>query len=211
MKRGYSLDFLKIIATAIIFMHHYEQFFYVADKAFFYAKYFYWGRMVELFFIISGFLILGYQEKIQKGLSFKEFYLKRAYRLLPITALASIVYEILIVLFKKHTGTLFMGTDLNLSGALFDAIGIQAGWAFANPMVNNPTWYISVLLLCYVVFWTVNRIARISNVNVCCIYIIVLFVGFGIKGFSINLPFLNEYSARGYCSFFCLCTAFQLS
>ena len=89
-QRDGALDFLKIVATAIIIMHHYTQVMhhytqdvYVSGKGFFFHGTFYWGRMVELFFIISGYLMYQYEEKIRSGETFLSFYAKRALRLLP--------------------------------------------------------------------------------------------------------------------------------
>jgi peptidoglycan/LPS O-acetylase OafA/YrhL len=201
-QRDHSLDFLKIAATLLIIMHHYQELIYASGKGFFYGGHFYWGRMVELFFILSGYMMYRYQDRIRQGYPFKLFYLKRAFRLLPMTALAAVVYEILAVLYKKHTGSLFMDTDLNLSGTLFDALGIQAGWASINPKVNNPTWYISVLMLCYLIFYLINKLAISRKTNVCYFYIAMVFIGIGILSYDIKLPFLNFHAARGYYSFF---------
>ena len=201
-KRDYSLDVLKIFATIFIVLHHYQQLVYPSGSGFFYGGHFYWGRMVELFFEISGFLMLRYQKKIQDGLSFKTFYVRRALRLLPLTAIAAVVYEILIVFFKWRTGTLFMGTALYLGGMLLDAFGIQAGWSVPNPMVNNPTWYISVLMLCYLVFYGLNKLSVQKKRNVCYLYLIPIALGAGVISYNISLPFLNLDAARGYCGFF---------
>jgi len=76
-KRNYGLDFLKIVATILIVFHHYQQVLNVefAGINFFGGK-FYFGYLVELFFLISGFLMFKYIERIKQGLTFKEFFFK---------------------------------------------------------------------------------------------------------------------------------------
>ncbi len=201
-KRDGALDFLKIVATAIIVLHHYTQDVYVSGKGFFNHGVFYWGRMVELFFIISGYLMCKYESKIREGGAFLPFYAKRALRLLPMVALAAIVFEIEILIYKYTTGQLFFKHDLNLSGMLFDMLGVQDGWASRNPMVNNPTWYVSVLMLCYVWFYAMNRLSLKWKMNVCWLYLAMVFIGIGVLSYGMRLPFLNNHAARGYYAFF---------
>ena len=202
IQRDGALDFLKVVATAIIILHHYTQVVYVSGKGFFFGGAFYWGRMVELFFIISGYLMYKYEDIIRGGGAFLSFYVKRALRLLPMVALAAIVYEIEILLYKYVTGTLYHKQVLKLSGMLFDMLGIQDGWASHNPMVNNPTWYVSVLLLCYIWFYVMNQLSAKWNINICWLYLFMIFIGIGILSYNIRLPFLNTSAARGYYAFF---------
>ncbi len=64
-KRVYSLDALKVIAATLLVFHHYEaatetQFKYIN----FYSGSFYFGWLVELFFLLSGFFTYQYIKKI---------------------------------------------------------------------------------------------------------------------------------------------------
>lgn len=78
-QREYSLDFIKILATVFIVFHYYQQVIGVYfDKGInFYNGKFYFGYMVELFFVLSGYFMYSYIEKIQKGVTFRKFFLKR--------------------------------------------------------------------------------------------------------------------------------------
>ena len=54
-KRDYSLDLLRIFATTIIIFHHYQQGSGAVYKYInFWGGGFYFGYLVELFFILSG-------------------------------------------------------------------------------------------------------------------------------------------------------------
>lgn len=200
-ERNIILDILKIITTFIIVWHHYQQILEIKFKSlnFFYGK-FYFGWLVELFFVISGFLMYGYIEKIKRGLTFKEFYLKRVLRLVPLIAIVAIIYEIIIYLYSKVFGILFINQKLDFFGTFISMLGIQEGWVFINPMINNPMWYVSVLLLCYLIFYFITY--KYENLNIIYLYIVMVLIGVGIRSYGIKLPFFNMQSARGYYSFF---------
>ena len=69
-KRNYSLDFFKIIATILIVFHHYQQILSIEfGEINFYGGKFYFGYLVEFFFLISGFLMFNYIERIKEGLT----------------------------------------------------------------------------------------------------------------------------------------------
>ena len=57
-QRSGGLDFIKVLATIGIFFHHYQQVFNVTftNHINFFHGLIYWGYLVELFFIISGFV-----------------------------------------------------------------------------------------------------------------------------------------------------------
>ena len=202
-QRDHAIDFLKILGTILVVLHHYTQVCYLSGQGVFFGGTIYFGRCVELFFLIAGYVMYRYQLSIQDHeISLKKFCGKRALRLLPLVAISAIVYEILIMVYRKLTGTLYMGHDLDLSGTLFTSLGIQTGWATKNPTINNPTWFIAVLLLCYLIFYLVNYISGKRKINVNFLYLGMVFLGMGIVSFKINLPFLNNSAGRGYYSFF---------
>lgn len=203
-QRQYSLDVLKIVGTILIVFHHYQQTtetFFVNGLNFFGGR-FYFGYIVELFFLLSGFFIFRYEKKIKNGLTFPKFYFRRACRLLPLVAISGIAYEVLVFFYQKLYHQTWCGVSLTVWGTIIDALGIQLGWALPNPYVNNPTWYISILMLCYVIFYFLNYICRRLEIPSCYLYIFMIFLGMGICTYGYNMPFLNWEAARGYYSFF---------
>jgi len=201
--RNNSLDFLKIIATILIVFHHYQQALNVEfTQINFFGGKFYFGYLVELFFLISGFLMFNYIEKIKQGLTFKEFFKKRIIRLIPLIALAAISYEVLLYIYPKVFGDYFYNIKPNFWGLIISILGVQAGWSFENPMVNNPMWYVSVLVLCYILFYISTKISILKGYNCIYFYIILVFLGLSIQKNGTDLAFFNYYTARGYYSFF---------
>lgn len=203
-QRNYSLDVLRVIATVLIVFHHYQQ----ATGAFFegYLNFFngrfYFGYIVEFFFLLSGFFMVNYRNWIENGGAFKGFLKKRVTRLLPLVLVSGITYEFFLYWYQRICQQDWFGIKINIWGVIIDAIGVQDGWAFANPCVNNPTWYISVLILCYVIFYFLTYIANRLRINSDYLYIFMIFLGCGIQAWNINLPFLNGSTARGFFAFF---------
>lgn len=201
--RSYSLDFLKIIATILIVFHHYQQILNIEFKGInFYGGKFYFGYLVEFFFLVSGFLMFNYIEKIKVGLTFKDFFIRRIIRLMPLIIIAAISYEILLYIYPKVFGDYFYNLKPDFWGLIISMLGIQAGWTFENPMINNPMWYISVLLLCYIIFYILTKISITKKYNHIYFYIAIVFLGLSIQKNGTDLAFFNSYTARGYYAFF---------
>ena len=68
--------------------------------------------------------------------------------------------------------------------------------------INNPLWYVSVLMLCYIVFYCLLQISEKNGIKEIYLFILVCSLGIGIHDYEISLPFLNESSGRGYAAFF---------
>lgn len=203
-ERNYSLDFIKIVATVGIICAHFQQL--TGARYDFGINYldgrFFFGYLVEVFFFISGFVMCGYIGKIQNGLSFKEFYLKRYSRLFPVMVSSIIVYEVLDIIFRLQTGAYFAGGKVTLWGALVSILGFQCGWVTPNVAINNPLWYVSVLLLCYVVFYLTVWLSSRLKTSVVYLHIAMIFLGRAVMNYHLEAPFLNSSAARGYIAFF---------
>lgn len=102
-QRNYSLDVLRIIATILIVFHHYQQStgaFFEGHLNFYNGK-FYFGYIVELFFLLSGFFMVNYRKRIEDGLAFKNFFLRRITRLLPLVFISGIAYEFFLYWYQR--------------------------------------------------------------------------------------------------------------
>ena len=66
--RLHGLDFVKVIATILIVLHHYWQVHnvYIDNGINFFNGKFYFGHLGELFFVLSGFFIFLFDLFIQK-------------------------------------------------------------------------------------------------------------------------------------------------
>jgi len=198
-KRIYSLDVLRIIAAAMIVMHHYQQ----ITNSYFGGRYNFraFSVVVEFFFFLSG--LVAYKYAKGEPLGFWPYIKKKALRLLPLVAITSVAYEVLLVIYNNVCKTEWLlGNDISLWGLLLNCLGMQCGWFFQNPGVNNPAWYVSVLLLCYVIYWLLDTWSRKKQIPGNILYLVMVILGVVIWVLDWNLPFLNVYAARGYYSFF---------
>ncbi len=203
-RRYYSFDFLKIIATVFIVFHHFQQLFresYIGNRVFFGGG-FYFGWLVEFFFILSGLFMYSYVEQINNGLSLKRFYFRRASRLVPLLMITAIAYEGCLLLFHALFKEYWSGYSVNVWGTVLSGLGLGRGGSFTKWSVNSPTWYVSVLIICYVVFYVLTYLAKRLKIHPEYLYIFMILLGCGINTFEISLPFLNDGSARGYYAFF---------
>ena len=187
----------------MIVFHHYQQILNIEFESInFYGGKFYFGYLVEFFFLVSGFLMFNYIEKIKVGLAFKDFFIRRIIRLMPLIIIAAISYEILLYIYPKVFGDYFYNLKPDFWGLIISMLGIQAGWTFENPMINNPMWYISVLILCYIIFYIITKISVLKNYKCVYFYILLIFLGLSIQKNGTDLAFFNSYTARGYYAFF---------
>jgi hypothetical protein len=98
-----SLNGLRAISIIMVVIHHYI----LNYNQYFHQLIFIGPLGVDVFFVISGFLIttLCIKEKIATGtLSLKNFYIRRALRILPVAYLYIIVILILNYVFKLQVG-----------------------------------------------------------------------------------------------------------
>lgn len=203
--RSYSLDFLKILATIAIVFHHFQQTTGAVyeNSINFYGSWFYWGYIVELFFILSGYFLYKYIDVIlNNDISLSSWCIRRGKRLLPMVAVSAIVYELILIAYKSVHNTDWFGIIPTIWGTIITALGIQEGWAFPNPYVNYPVWYISVLLVCYLLFYLLTTLAKKLKCSPFYFYIAIIILGCGTQTYGLSYPLLNSQIARGYYSFF---------
>ena len=202
--RLHGLDFVKVIATILIVLHHYWQVHnvYIDNGINFFNGKFYFGYLVELFFVLSGFFMLSDVEKIKHGTGFRKFFIKKYMRFQPLMLITVITFSGLAAAFEGLYQAPWSGTTIYLWGIISSAIGIQGGWALPNPCINNPIWYISVLLLCEIILYVFVGISKKHQIPLEVFYTVMIFLGMGIMEYNINLPFMNVMTCRGFYAFF---------
>jgi len=205
MKREYSLDVVKTMATVFIIFHHYQQLsgVYYNRGINFYNGNFYWGFLVELFFLLSGFFTWHYVERIEVVSSFLSFFRKKYMRfflMLLLPAIVTIIVEY--IYYVKICEQPFYYT---LWGMFIGFLGLTR-WFGCGVTLNNPMWYISVLLLCYTVFFLTTWIARKINSSPYYLYLVIVIFGYIMKNLceleGYCWPLFSAAIGRGYVCFF---------
>lgn len=147
-----ALDSLRGLAAVAVVFHHIPA---VAgiSAAGFDANF---GRMVDLFFVLSGFVIAAsYAEKLSSGFSFSRFIWLRWGRVWPLHAAMLVVFALSMLALgvlrpELRTHGLMAGrndpADLPIAFLLLQGIVPSLG-----PTWNHPSWSVSVEMLLYIV------------------------------------------------------------
>ena len=200
VKRNNALDAVKVMATTLILFHHHQQ---VAGgtwpgfAVFFGNEFFYWGMMVELFFVISGFF--AYRTLADADLPFGAYLGKKCSRLLPVAAVSTSVYCVLTYVHYLLKGKPWVFKDLpDVFGLIVSCLGLQKGFGFDGARLNNPTWFISVLLMCYICFYLIAYLAKKHHWKLEWILLMVIVITQNLLQKDCIAPFFRLDSLRGY-------------
>ncbi len=202
IKRIYTLDFVKFIAACCIVCHHYQQLFYVKFSVFnFYEGNFGFHYLVELFFIISGFVVAK-SNSYSVGKS-KEYFLHVIYRIYPMAMIATTVTALLEYGYFKIYNEFFWDLEPSL-WRLFNSLLLtfSGGPVDVGLGIINPLWFICVLLFCHVLYCFTTYISTKNKYEVLYLQIICIFIGESMLHYGINLPFYNDTMGRGVSAFF---------
>ncbi len=201
-KKYYPLDFLKFIGAFLILLHHYEGNTELVLLSVF-GKNFYWGLIVEFFFLVSGFLAANSIEKARNQ-SFVDFISNKIGRLYPMAIITVIFYAVGEWIYFNITGIWYRDVYVGIWNLLASICLIFKGGAIGNIELgaNNPVWYLCVLLICYLVYFGLIKLAKKWEISPMYFFAGMILVGLSVLTYSINFPFLNGAVARGYMAFF---------
>lgn len=203
-ERIYSLDALKFFAAIFIVFHHFQQDMRIRFVGInFFGEGTYFGYLVELFFIISGYLVAKGCKYMKKA-TFKEFFVKKCVRIYPMAFLATGTYCVLSWLYYGLVGNWFDEVEIDIWNAIASLMLISHGSFVRNITIaaNNPIWYLCVLLICYVILWTLSKFSERSGLAIEYLCVAMVLLGVGVRIVGVDWPFFNYYTARGYMSFF---------
>jgi len=198
-KRNYALDAIKVLATIALLFHHHQQIsgaFYSNHPNFWGGENFGWARMVELFFMISGFFAYRALKDCEEP--FTAFISKKASRLLPTAAVSTGVYCVLTYLHYLFRGKPWFFKNLpNFFGLIVSCLGLQTGFGFDGARLNNPTWFISVLMLCSAVFYLLAWLSKKHGWNLMWVMVFVVIACQNLEYTYTGLPVFAGDPLRG--------------
>lgn len=204
-----SFDGIKgICACVIAFVWHYQHF---APEVYPFSsvlKLFYDCGLyaVEIFFVLSGFgMMIGYGEKIGNGkVTFAQYILKRIRKIYPLMIITTVVVAVLQYFYLQKAGCIFQYPTENYNVFYFvlNLLGLQNGIINMNFSFNAPTWFISVLMVCYVVFYGVVKLCRSSRGLLSAVSAAVIAAGLVPVYLNLTLPVINFHIGRGLAAFF---------
>lgn len=201
-KKFPGLNLIKFIAAVGIVCHHYFLVTGWKRLEFFESG----GILVELFFMISGFLMMNSYQAVKES-CFKYFFLKKLSRFYPLTAIT-----ILVMATTEWVHFLLYNTWITVSADFWNVLtslflGPWGGLSNSTELrINNPTWYLSVLCCCYVIFFIIVKIADKINKSVVYGFLAMTALGCNMMYFSNTyVPYYNPTIGRGYAAFFAGC------
>lgn len=164
----------------------------------------------NLFFLLSGYLIhQSYYKRIaDKKISFKNFILPKIKKIYPMVIVTAIITFILQNIGFLLYGEYFLHADggeirNSVFSLLLSFLGMQSGYLSDNDAmsVNGPAWFVSILFLCYGIYFFVTSMLKRKWLQEVAYFFIVILGGFLIID-APGIPFLYVVNGRGYLSFF---------
>ena len=210
-----GIDLVKVIATILILLHHYQQIFefWQEGKLNFFNGNFNFSLMVDVFFIVSGFLMQNSNARGQ--LTFGKFFKRKYFRFFPICFLATSFCTVMqwayLLTFHHFFLDNLPGNPIGIWNYIVGISLFHTGWGINIGLPpDSPTWYISVLLICYIVFWMANDIEMKAKFSANVIYVFMIILGINIRTKGWNFALLNNNTARGYICFFIGAILYQI-
>lgn len=198
-----------IAAVSIAIFTHY--FLFIPERNYpFYNQLTHWfwnyaSYFVDLFFVISGFImVLVYRNKIKNGqIGFVPFIKKRLIRFYPLMVFALFVVLILQFIHLRIAGVFFAYKDIYDNSVLSFVLNLLClqGTTLVASSFNAPSWYLSIVLIMYILFYIVTYGAGRHNMeNAAYMGMLLLGIVIAVKNYETVL--LN---CRGLVGFFAGC------
>lgn len=208
------IDGLKGISALIIaFAWHYQHFLNFKPELYPLLKYIpfsalHGGWLVELFFILSGLgMSIGYKDKIiNNQITFPAYIRRRILKVYPLFILTTFIVVVLELLIKYKIGSTFVYPNFDTYHLILNVLLLQDGLLGMEWSLNSPSWCISILMVCYTVYFWILKFAK-SRTDYIFKYLACFFIGaFIFKVYflwpQLNLPFINMLVGRGLMGFF---------
>lgn len=150
-RRFVVLDFYRFVAALGVFIFHLK----LIDTGISPAWNGSYGLFVDMFFILSGFVIsYSYPSDARGVAAYSRFMIRRIARIYPLHLLSLLIFVVLIGVGLERTAR---STPVDF---LYNLLLLQA-WGVTNHLsFNSPSWSISAEFFCYLVFPLLMLLAR---------------------------------------------------
>lgn len=215
LKRLPAVDSLRGIASLGVAIFAHYGYFKPAMAPFSKKAYWFWSyawSLVELFFIISGFVFCYvYKDRIaNKEISLKEYMVLRFSRLYPLLFVTLIFVGTIQTIRMIFLHNFFAIPTNDAYHFLLNLFSIQSFGFELNYSFNAPSWSVSCELIAYILFFVF--VSKYSKENKYIIaYIAAIFIGLTISKLNWNYPLLDDNTSRVYIGFFVGCFIYELN
>ena len=188
----------------------------------FYPFYAFGEGVVELFFLISGFvMVLSYQEKILSKYSFKKYILKRILHFYPAFFISMFVVSFLQLAYLKFSNSTFIYEPFDALHVFLALVLQLPGLFFVHVPINGPAWCLSIEFYLYIILYLIivgtNKAFSSSRKMLPFFYLILSLLSILLfLPYSSTTPFINHHTSRGFICFFfgcflCCCYKYYLT
>ena len=203
MNRIKSLDTLKGLMIFFIVIYHTQGILRV-DNPIFNLLYKYGGDLGNtFFFMVSGFFITAtsYEKVLAKKIDFLYFFKHRILKIYPMYFFSSLCCVVL---------KIFSNADniISFKQVILNVLLITSGWIEDVYPFNFPCWFLSVLILMYIVWFIATRK---YGKNAWYVYIALIIAGLAIEKMCLQKPFLYYHTGEGLVPFFAGCLLFKVT
>lgn len=197
-KRFIELDGLRAIFCIGIVLYHVSGLFDTPFSTLLWPVYRYGGYFGNyIFFMISGFLIsFQYKNKIYlKKIGFTAYIFKRIIKLYPLYFLSNMAM-ISLMLFNKDF------SSLSPKKVYTTFFMLSNGWFLQDTPYNLATWFVCVLIICYILYYLVVMLSRRCSKAYMPLCIFLIIWGAILEIESWNIPLNYRTNGEGYMNFF---------
>lgn len=149
---------------------------------------------------------------MDEDVTFSAYYLRRVKKLFPAIIMSTFITCMLQLIYKRFTGSIMQYPNeyFDVNHLLMNMIGIQSGIVGTEFSFNGPLWFISVLLLCYLIYYFIVYLCRDNKEIIVEIYIFLVIIGLALLYANPALPILNDQVATGLSCFYIGCIIYRL-
>lgn len=196
--RFIGIDGLRALFCTGLVFYHINEVFHSAFHVLLWPVYQYGGYFGNyIFFMVSGFLAaFSYKERvISQTITFSHYITKRVCKWLPMYVLTNVVM-ILYICFKD------ISQLFNLKKFLTTALILPSGWLSQDTPYNQPLWFVSVLMICYILYYAVGKLSHRFSAVYVPLCVILVFWGMVLEVKAWDIPFHYRICGEGYMNFF---------
>ena len=156
------------------------------------------------FFVTSGFLVsLGYLERIRsREIAFGDFLVKRLRKLYPLYLITNLVSLLI-------NTVQFGASAIDIRRILFTVLLQNGGGLSADYPYNGPSWFISALFVCYLVFFFMAYQSRNRTAYRCMLAAGIIW-GYSIVSGRWSMPLAFAHHGDSFFGFFSGCALAEL-
>ena len=163
---------------------------------------------VELFFALSGFgMDIGYLERIKGGMQFGDYIKKRLAKIYPLHFVTLMIVTAIGFCSMRVSVQYVPGFDMY--HWFLNLFMIHVGVFEYYLSFNGATWYVSVVLLMYILFYYISKITPQKAHKYSFMALSV--IGGALNMLGLTAPLVNQAVARGIQSFFVGCFLAEIS